>query len=62
MKISIITTSYNYEEYIKETIESVISQTFQDWEMVIVDDGSKDNSVEVIKSYMEKDSRIKKEC
>lgn len=58
-KISIITASYNYEDYIKETIESVISQTFQDWEMVIVDDGSKDNSVEVIKSYAEKDSRIK---
>ena len=56
---SIITASYNYEAYIKETIESVIAQTFQDWEMVIVDDGSKDNSVEVIKSYCEKDSRIK---
>lgn len=58
-KVSIITASYNYENYIKETIESVIAQTFQDWEMVIVDDGSKDNSVEIIKSYCEKDSRIK---
>ena len=58
-KVSIITASYNYENYIKETIESVIAQTFQDWEMIIVDDGSKDNSVEVIKSYCEKDSRIK---
>jgi len=59
MQISIITASYNYEEYIKETIESVIAQTYTDWEMVIVDDGSKDNSVEVIKSYCEQDSRIK---
>lgn len=59
MKFSIITASYNYEEYIKETIESVLSQTYSDWEMIVVDDGSKDNSVEVIKSYCEKDSRIK---
>jgi glycosyltransferase involved in cell wall biosynthesis len=58
-KISVITVSYNYENYIKETIESVINQTFQDWEMIIVDDGSKNNSVEVIKSYCEKDNRIK---
>ncbi len=59
MQISIITASYNYEEHIKETIESVIAQTYTDWEMVIVDDGSRDNSVEVIKSYCAKDNRIK---
>ena len=58
-RISIITASYNYEEYIGETIESVINQTFEDWEMIIVDDGSSDNSLEVIKKYCEKDSRIK---
>lgn len=58
-KISIITASYNYENYIKETIQSVLNQTFQDWEMIIVDDGSSDNSVNVIKSYCEKDERIK---
>lgn len=57
--ISIITASYNYENYIKETIESVLNQTYTNWELIIVDDGSKDNSVEVIKSYCEKDSRIK---
>ena len=59
IKISIIAASYNYEDYIKETIESVLSQTYQNWEMIIVDDGSKDNSVNVIKEYCEKDSRIK---
>ena len=59
MHFSIITTSYNYENYIKETIESVISQTYPNWEMIIVDDGSKDNSIEVIKEYCKKDSRIK---
>ena len=59
MKISIITASYNYENYIKETIESVIEQTYQDWEMIVVDDGSSDNSLAVIDSYCKKDSRIK---
>ena len=58
MQISIVTASYNYENFIKETIESVISQTYTDWEMIIVDDGSKDNSVNVIKEYCKKDSRI----
>ena len=58
-RVSIVTASYNYENYIKETIESVVSQTFKDWEMIIVDDGSIDNSVEVIKSYCTDDNRIK---
>ncbi|MBO6087360.1 glycosyltransferase family 2 protein [bacterium] len=58
-KVSIVTASYNYENYIKETIESVLAQTFQDWEMIIVDDGSTDNSVNVIKEYCKRDSRIK---
>lgn len=58
-KFSIITASYNYENYIKETIESVLAQTYNNWEMIIVDDGSKDNSIKVIKEYCLKDSRIK---
>lgn len=57
MKISIITASYNYENYIKETVQSVLSQTYNDWEMIIVDDCSTDNSIDVIKSY--NDDRIK---
>lgn len=59
IKVSVVCASYNYENYIKETIESVINQTYSSWEMIIVDDGSKDNSVEVIKSYSKKDDRIK---
>lgn len=51
--------NYNYAQYIEEAINSVISQSYQDWELIIVDDGSRDNSVEIIKSYCEKDSRIK---
>ncbi|MGN0018027.1 MAG: glycosyltransferase family 2 protein [Candidatus Gastranaerophilaceae bacterium] len=57
--ISIVTASYNYEDYIKETIESVIAQSYQNWELIIVDDGSKDNSINVINEYCQKDSRIK---
>ena len=58
-KISIITASYNYAQYISECIESVIAQTYQNWELIIVDDGSTDNSVEIIQSYCKKDNRIK---
>ncbi|MEI8128131.1 MAG: glycosyltransferase [bacterium] len=59
MKISIITASYNYAQFIEEAINSVISQSYQNWELIIVDDGSCDNSVDIIKSYCEKDDRIK---
>lgn len=57
--VSVITPCYNGEKYIGETIESVISQTYKNWEMIIIDDGSKDNSESVIKKYAEKDPRIK---
>ncbi len=59
MKISIITASYNYAQFIEEAINSVISQSYQNWELIIVDDGSCDNSLDIIKSYCKKDSRIK---
>ena len=58
MKISIVMASYNYAPIIGEAIESVINQTYKDWELIIVDDGSADNSVEVIKKYLS-DNRIK---
>lgn len=56
--VSIITPCYNGAKYIGETIDSVISQTYLDWEMIIVDDGSKDNSAQIVREYAEKDSRI----
>ena len=56
-KISILLSSYNHEEYIAESIESILRQTFNDFELVIVDDHSDDNSWEVIKKY--NDPRIK---
>lgn len=58
-KVSIITPCYNGEKYISETIDSVLSQTYSDWEMIVVDDGSKDKSVEIVEKYIKKDSRIK---
>ena len=57
--VSIITPAYNAEKYIKDTIESVIAQTYINWEMIIVDDASVDNTKNIIKSYQEKDKRIK---
>lgn len=57
--ISIITPSYNSAKYISETIESVISQTYDNWELLITDDCSTDSTVEIIKDYIIKDNRIK---
>lgn len=57
--VSVITPSYNSSKFITETIESVIVQSFQDWEMIIVDDASDDDSVSIIKGYVKRDSRIK---
>lgn len=57
--VSVITPCYNAENTIAQTIESVIAQTFKDWEMLIIDDCSIDSSPAIIKGYMAKDSRIK---
>lgn len=57
--VSVIMPVYNCEKYLSESIESVISQSYQNWELLIVDDGSKDKSVPIIQSYVEKDSRIR---
>ena len=59
MKVSIITPSYNSALYIKNTITSVQAQTLRDWEMIIVDDGSIDNSADIIRDIAINDSRIK---
>lgn len=57
-KVSIIIACYNSQTTIARTINSILCQSFNNWELVIVDDCSTDNSAEVIKSYAEKDSRI----
>jgi len=57
--VSIITPSYNSAKYIEETMNSVIQQTYQSWEMIIVDDGSSDDSQQIIRNYTAQDERIK---
>lgn len=57
--ISIITPTYNCGKYIGETIESVLRQSYKNWEMIIVDDCSTDNTKQIVENYVNSDSRIK---
>ncbi|MFW6389939.1 MAG: glycosyltransferase family 2 protein [Halanaerobiales bacterium] len=57
--VSIITPVYNSERYISETIESVLGQTYINWELIIVDDNSKDKSVDKINNYIGDKNKIK---
>ena len=57
--ISIIIPVYNSERYLRQCIESVIAQTFEDWEAILVNDGSKDGSLAICQEYAAKDKRIK---
>lgn len=57
--ISVIVPVYNAEKHLGKCIESILNQTFQDFELILVDDGSKDNSYNICKLYRERDSRIK---
>lgn len=61
-QVSIITPTYNCGKFIAETIESVKIQTYQDWEMIIVDDCSSDNTKEIVEQYQKNDSRIHYHC
>ncbi|MDO5089663.1 MAG: glycosyltransferase family 2 protein [Leptotrichiaceae bacterium] len=58
-KVSVITPMYNAEKFISQTVESVLSQTYENWEMLIINDKSTDSSYEIVKKYKEKDKRIK---
>ena len=59
VKISVIVPVYNVENYLKKCIDSIINQTFQDIEIICVNDGSTDNSRKILEEYKNKDSRIK---
>ena len=58
-KISILVPIYNVEKYLKECLDSILSQTLQDIEIICINDGSTDSSLEIIKEYSAKDNRIK---
>lgn len=58
-KISVVLPSYNGERFLKKSIESVINQTFKDWELIIVNDCSVDNTRKIAAEYASKDSRIR---
>lgn len=57
--VSIITPLYNGERFVAQTIESVLAQTHPHWEMIIINDGSKDNSEAIVQTYADTDTRIK---
>lgn len=58
-KVSIIVPVYKVEKYLSQCIESIISQTYTDWELLLIDDGSPDNSGKICDEYALKDSRIR---
>ena len=59
MKISIIVPVYNAEKYIGTCIDSILKQTYQNFELLLINDGSSDNSLEVLNQYSKKDKRIR---
>ena len=59
VKVSIIVPVYNSDKYLKECIDSILNQTYKEWECLIVDDGSTDNSAKIIKTYIKGDVRFK---
>lgn len=56
--VSIIIPTYNRADLIGETLDSILAQTYENWECIIVDDGSEDNTKEIVLSYIEKDARF----
>jgi Glycosyl transferase family 2 len=57
--VSILLANYNYANYIGQSIESVLQQSYHRWELIICDDGSTDGSVPIIESYVQRDNRIR---
>ncbi len=57
--VSIIIANYNYAKFIADALESLLAQTMREWECIVVDDGSTDDSVDIIKKYVARDSRFR---
>lgn len=58
-RVSVIMPAYNAQKFITESIESVIAQTYLDWELIVIDDGSTDDTGAIIRQYEQRDARIK---
>jgi len=58
VKVSIITAVYNMDKYLKRCLDSIVNQTLKDIEIIMIDDGSTDNSINILKEYAKKDARI----
>ena len=58
IKVSVILPVYNTEKYLPECLDSIINQSLRDIEIICVDDGSTDSSLQILKEYAEKDKRI----
>ena len=57
-RISVIMSVYNSERFLREAVDSILSQTFRDFEFIIINDGSSDSSLNILKKYAEQDNRI----
>ena len=57
--VSVIIPTYKRAAYLKEAVESVLAQTFEDWELIVVDDGSPDNTGEIVETLRQRDHRIR---
>lgn len=58
-KISIVIPSYNRADYVPATLDSILSQSYKDFEIIFIDDGSTDNTEEIVQAYMDRDYRVK---
>ena len=58
-QLTVLMPVYNAEKFLDESINSILSQTYSDFELLILDDGSTDNSLKIIKAYAKEDKRIK---
>ena len=59
MRFSIIMPVYNVEKYVEKSIRSILNQTYKNFELIVVNDGTKDNSMEIIRKIQKEDSRVK---
>ena len=58
-KLSVIVPVYNTEKYLRECIDSILAQTFTDFELILVDDGSTDDSLSIIKEYQQQEDNVR---